>query len=571
MKKRYKIYGYSDFPVSVVTPKEIATSKKFDSHLVIPEDGPEHHLYFTGAMVRSGPNKNMAWFDQVELFKASNTIKYNAVDIDHEQDKNCGAILDHVFVNVENGEKLSLEWAKGLSEDELRKYMMDAVILGVLWEDRYPMYADILINRRTSLSMETFFSTFLIRLDNGTMFTIEEAQAYGLSEFIDRLFGSFSSEEEFKRCHTLNVTLANAQKTEMLVYKYLKDLSFSGVAYTQTPACNTCNLIATNRDECECQDELQMAASSVVQELPSLDLRQVDSYMKKIRDNKEIPAMNIQVAETIIPEETAQVAEAVTTAEDTVVETAVVESTVDPDVTLETAEEIDTIRDAPPTMVPPPSSSTSTPNDITSHSAQCPQYRYQEEISCLFANATCEAAGDRKDKSCRRWFKDEKGVWKFDSRNNITDDEEIVVNENLEDPGMLDEETAKRKHLAWLSKKIESLEFSLESFRLEREVAQSKLSETAATWTTQYINGLPNSSFAVVESGYKDGDNKNARHLPFKDGGGKVDLPHLRNALARANQIKNVLGKDSDADLRARAQRKLAPYAKRYLKTNKEG
>jgi hypothetical protein len=30
------------------------------------------------------------------------------------------------------------------------------------------------------------------------------------------------------------------------------------------------------------------------------------------------------------------------------------------------------------------------------------------------------------------------------------------------------------------------------------------------------------------------------------------------------------LGKDSDADLRARAQRKLAPFAKRYLKTNKE-
>lgn len=91
-----------------------------------------------------------------------------------------------------------------------------------------------------------------------------------------------------------------------------------------------------------------------------------------------------------------------------------------------------------------------------------------------------------------------------------------------------------------------------------------------AKWTSKYINSLPNSSFAVIETGYKEGDSsKSARHLPFKDASGKVDLPHLRNALARCNQIKNVLGNDTDSELRARAQRTLAPYAKKYL--NKKG
>ena len=69
-----------------------------------------------------------------------------------------------------------------------------------------------------------------------------------------------------------------------------------------------------------------------------------------------------------------------------------------------------------------------------------------------------------------------------------------------------------------------------------------------AKWTRAYINSLPDSSFAVIEPAYSRGDtdNKNARHLPHhneKGGGAKnvnLDLPHLRNAMARANQIKPV-------------------------------
>ena len=53
-------------------------------------------------------------------------------------------------------------------------------------------------------------------------------------------------------------------------------------------------------------------------------------------------------------------------------------------------------------------------------------------------------------------------------------------------------------------------------------------------WDTAYINNLPDSSFAVIEKDYKNGKikDKNARHLPFKDADGSVDIPHLKNALA---------------------------------------
>ena len=77
------------------------------------------------------------------------------------------------------------------------------------------------------------------------------------------------------------------------------------------------------------------------------------------------------------------------------------------------------------------------------------------------------------------------------------------------------------------------------------EVVAAAIEKHAAVWSTAYINSLPNSSFAYVESCYGETtDNKNARHLPYKDSKGVVDLPHLRNALARVNQIKPICPED---------------------------
>lgn len=62
-----------------------------------------------------------------------------------------------------------------------------------------------------------------------------------------------------------------------------------------------------------------------------------------------------------------------------------------------------------------------------------------------------------------------------------------------------------------------------------------------ATWTTAFVNDLPDSSFLYIEpGGTKDSGGKTTprslRHFPVKDASGAVDMPHLRNALARIPQ-----------------------------------
>jgi len=71
------------------------------------------------------------------------------------------------------------------------------------------------------------------------------------------------------------------------------------------------------------------------------------------------------------------------------------------------------------------------------------------------------------------------------------------------------------------------------------EIDNQKIEEKV--WSTKYINDLPDSCFAYIEpGGKKDEEGKtkprSLRHFPYKDKDGKIDLPHLRNALARVPQ-----------------------------------
>ncbi len=82
-----------------------------------------------------------------------------------------------------------------------------------------------------------------------------------------------------------------------------------------------------------------------------------------------------------------------------------------------------------------------------------------------------------------------------------------------------------------------------------------------AEWDTAYVNDLPDSAFAYIEpGGEKDEGGKTTprskRHLPYKDKDGKPDAAHVRNALARLNQI------DIPAAAKAKAKRKLVAAAK---------
>jgi len=75
--------------------------------------------------------------------------------------------------------------------------------------------------------------------------------------------------------------------------------------------------------------------------------------------------------------------------------------------------------------------------------------------------------------------------------------------------------------------------------------------EEAAKWTRKYINDLPDSAFLYIEKGgEKDEEGKtvprNIRHFPYKDADGKIDCPHLKNAISRIPQ-STAPGLDKEA------------------------
>ncbi|MEM3789240.1 MAG: hypothetical protein QXN95_05180 [Candidatus Bathyarchaeia archaeon] len=78
------------------------------------------------------------------------------------------------------------------------------------------------------------------------------------------------------------------------------------------------------------------------------------------------------------------------------------------------------------------------------------------------------------------------------------------------------------------------------------------MSFQAVKWTTRYINDLPDDAFALIEpGGEKDEEGKTVprtlRHLPHHKPNGDIDLPHLRNAMARVTHIKTVNMPKSEA------------------------
>ena len=81
-------------------------------------------------------------------------------------------------------------------------------------------------------------------------------------------------------------------------------------------------------------------------------------------------------------------------------------------------------------------------------------------------------------------------------------------------------------------------------------------------WTTAFINGLPDSSFAYIAEGGRRGVTEKTaprtlRYLPHHGPNGALDLSHLRNALARAPQTT------LPANVKQQALRHLQSHARR--------
>ncbi len=89
-----------------------------------------------------------------------------------------------------------------------------------------------------------------------------------------------------------------------------------------------------------------------------------------------------------------------------------------------------------------------------------------------------------------------------------------------------------------------------------------------ADWDVDYINNLKDSCFAFIAAGGEKDDTgktkpRTLRHFPFKDKDGNIDLPHLRNALARAPQ--SPFGDQAILKLKAAAkQMKVGEYSENW-------
>lgn len=67
-----------------------------------------------------------------------------------------------------------------------------------------------------------------------------------------------------------------------------------------------------------------------------------------------------------------------------------------------------------------------------------------------------------------------------------------------------------------------------------------------ATWSTAYVNDLPDGAFACIDSA--------GRHYPHHDASGRLDLPHLRAALSRIGDPNNVQCGKGHLEAHARAE-----------------
>ena len=98
-----------------------------------------------------------------------------------------------------------------------------------------------------------------------------------------------------------------------------------------------------------------------------------------------------------------------------------------------------------------------------------------------------------------------------------------------------------------------------ESIKRRGQVPKPSASLNDVTWSRAYINNLPDSAFAWIETGgKKDKEGKTTprakRHLTYKDLEGNVDIPHLRNAIARLEKGKPV---SMSAEMKSKTRKEL--------------
>ena len=582
-----------------VSKAEYQKFKALAGAIDFPTEKQKDLLYFKAVFVSSGTNKNAVTFLPSELIKARNSIAQKAVDLEHKENEVVGHIYSYSFLTTEGTEipldSLSLDKSIAGNIDETP---MDIVVAGVIYKARFPELAQEVNDKKWFISMEAYFETFDLKVGS-IILPLESAKSLGLSENSvgKTVKAKFSkSDREYHRC---------------LVSRVLRNIIFSGSGIVKEPANPNSLFIETASDSIL---ETQPKEPEISIDFTSMSGTIEDNVTAgggKMADNKIVLEKYEQDALYVILkiDETKEDSPKVTiinsgssyfdsmkesinlaaTEKDESIKYAVVSYLTclsmaptklsisdilkDNDVTsiFEVDEEgsvVNTKRvskdpfvsenaalyinytNMPVTWTTPPSVDiaprmrtitegicVSFKNKVYEYNGASDQGKIIHEHWCNLFNEACPVLGAvAKDKKCLR-----------NTRNQLT--------KEVEDTTMVGENV--RSETASIPKdKMEVLRTAISK---AKELI-NKCGIEFAVWTRKFINDLPNSSFAACESDVKD--NKNSRHLPHHGMGGggtsnvNLDLPHLRNALARANQVKPV-GKISAGALKKKCMNHL--------------
>lgn len=178
--------------------------------------------YFSAIFVSSGANLNHAYFLPSELVKAENTIINKAMDIEHNESEVVGHIYAREFMDTE-GNKLEVEELASMETAGLDAKDMHIVIAGIVYKNRFPDLAKEVASGKWSVSMETYFGDYDIKIGD-LIISRREAEALGLATD-DTVFGRLAKVIEDK------IEIATGK-----LDRVLRGITFSGCGFVKNPA-----------------------------------------------------------------------------------------------------------------------------------------------------------------------------------------------------------------------------------------------------------------------------------------------------------------------------------------------
>jgi hypothetical protein len=492
--KRFRMYGGVGHEVTFF---EKGMEKKPNpgllDHVVLPPSPSKDIIVFGAKYVESRENLNRAYFANEELVPAYPTIPLKALDVEHEQENIVGHIYSGTYIDRANNEVLDVEQLKRLDNKDLNKITIDVIIGGVVYVDRFPALEGPISEKRYAISMETYFDSFDIMLENGIRVTLEEAQLLGWSTLIDQLLGSFETKEAMDAAHRVKVILADQSEVPMNVYKWLKGIMFCGAGLVLNPACPSCHILSTSRDgeDCGCDDKNEGAKASKesADTLLTINLTKLDSYMETWRSSNEGKPLNHQVKDNVISISTTEDSAAPKKKDDCkggCMDKC--KDSKDPKCMENCMKNcMDMMADKEESDSTDPFVKDRDPNSPDKKRSMCPQYKYeiwvlngdveeQKRHWCMYASDKCPTAGDRGWHECLRWYRQGED-WIMDLRNNRDE----VYSPNNEGPDADVEDTISSSvEYKRMSAMVDSFLYQVESIGRQKEIAALKESKRAA-------------------------------------------------------------------------------------------